>query len=174
LVFCGSTLGDSQLVQIHDEPIPVEEDDSYDDNLELGDTTYLSVVEEYIHLGPIVDFDLVPMASEQSQVVTASGSSKSGTLRVIRNGIGMKEYASVELSGIQNMWSLRQSFDDVQDTYLVQSFVGETRVLGVVMNNSSGSSGNLNASSSSMEEEEEDPMQQDDTNNNEDSNNNEE
>jgi DNA damage-binding protein 1 len=130
LVFCGSTLGDSQLVQIHDEPIPVEEDV---ESLELGETTYLSVVEEYTHLGPIVDFDLVPMAGtgEQSQVVTASGSSKSGSLRVIRNGIGMKEHASVELSGIQNMWSLRQSFDDAQDSYLVQSFVGETRVLGV-------------------------------------------
>lgn len=132
LVFCGSTLGDSQLVQIHDEPIPVEEEDMEEDGgLELGDTTYLSVVEEYTHLGPIVDFDLVPMASEQSQVVTASGSSKSGSLRLIRNGIGMKEYASVELSGIQNMWSLRRQFDDSQDSYLVQSFVGETRVLGV-------------------------------------------
>ena len=141
LVFCGSTLGDSQLVQIHDEPIPVEEQDDAavspmmygnPDDVELGDTTYLSVVEEYTHLGPIVDFDLVPMASEQSQVVTASGTSKSGSLRVIRNGIGMKEYASVELPGIQNMWSLRRSFDDDRDTYLVQSFVGETRVLGVV------------------------------------------
>lgn len=141
LVFCGSTLGDSQLIQIHDEPIPVDDEEDMDDptattshrGLELGETTYLSVVEEYTHLGPIVDFDLVPMAgnAEQCQVVTASGSSKSGSIRVIRNGIGMKEYASVELSGIQNMWSLRKNFDDAQDTYLVQSFVGETRVLGV-------------------------------------------
>jgi DNA damage-binding protein 1 len=139
LVFCGSTLGDSQLVQIHDEPIAVEDeeedgiDGDDDDKAELGETTFLSVLEEYTHLGPIVDFDLVPMAGtgEQSQVVTASGSSKSGSLRVIRNGIGMKEYASVELSGIQDMWSLRKEFSDTQDTYLVQSFVGETRVLGV-------------------------------------------
>jgi DNA damage-binding protein 1 len=138
LVFCGSTLGDSQLVQIHDEPIPVEEEYMEDDAaLELGETTYLSVEEEYTHLGPIVDFDLVPMAGSnrsegvQSRVVTASGSSKSGSLRVVQNGIGMKEYASVELSGIQNMWSLRQKFDDTRDAYLVQSFVGETRVLGV-------------------------------------------
>jgi DNA damage-binding protein 1 len=138
VVFCGSTLGDSQLVQIHDEPIPVEDEYMDDDaTLELGETTYLSVEEEYTHLGPIVDFDLVPMAGSnrsdgvQSQVVTASGSSKSGSLRVVQNGIGMKEYASVELSGIQNMWNLRQKFDDTQDAFLVQSFVGETRVLGV-------------------------------------------
>lgn len=129
LVFCGSTLGDSQLVQIHDEAIPVEEGDEE----VLGETTYLSVLEEYTHLGPIIDFDLVPMAGtgDQSQVVTASGSSKSGSLRLIRNGIGMKEYASVELSGIQSMWALRKEFEDTQDAYLVQSFVGETRVLGV-------------------------------------------
>lgn len=153
LVFCGSTLGDSQLVQIHDEPIAVASYDDDDDDVdggmkqenqgELGETTYLSVLEEYTHLGPIVDFDLVPMAGtgEQSQVVTASGSSKSGSLRVIRNGIGMKEYASVELSGIQHMWALRKEFSDTQDTYLVQSFVGETRVLGVV-SASSAESGN--------------------------------
>ncbi|KAG7357385.1 mono-functional DNA-alkylating methyl methanesulfonate [Nitzschia inconspicua] len=144
LVFCGSTLGDSQLIQIHDEPIPVDDDDvdEGDAALELGDTTYLSVVEEYTSLGPIVDFDLVPMAGTgssaastnnfgQSQVVTASGTSKEGSLRVIRNGIGMREYASVELSGIQNMWSLRAKYEDTQDAYLVQSFVSETRVLGV-------------------------------------------
>lgn len=163
LVFCGSQLGDSQLVQIHDKPIPVEVGD--DDNMivdvvtpdgtsELKETTFLSVIEEYTHLGPIVDFDLVPMSGSgdghtgpntddsnispssgmigQSQVVTASGSSKSGSLRVIRNGIGMKEFANVELSGIQSMWNLRGSYDDDQDSYLIQSFVGETRVLGVI------------------------------------------
>jgi DNA damage-binding protein 1 len=156
LVFCGSTLGDSQLVQIHDKPIPVEdqEDDTMNTGSELEDTTFLSVVEDYTHLGPIVDFDLVPMAGGggadsgssggsssaapgqvgQSQVVTASGSSKSGSLRVIRNGIGMREYANVELSGIQSMWNLRGAYDEDRDTYLVQSFVGQTRVLGVISN----------------------------------------
>ena len=202
LVFCGSKLGDSQLIQIHDEPIPVDQDEP-DDSLELGDTTYLSVVEEYTHLGPIIDFDLVPTtpgaasptltavdpdsasaagntrgvaASNplnsptsvvQSQVVTASGSSKSGTVRVIRNGIGMKEYASVELGGIQNMWSLRQSFDDTQDAFLVQSFVGETRVLGVSTGDASSRSGDDDPSSlleteskSRIEEDGATPMEQ--------------
>jgi len=148
LVFCGSTLGDSQLVQIYDKPIPVEDvdEDGKMTDSELGETTFLSVVEDYTHLGPIVDFDLVPMAGGQesdkspqsqvgqSQVVTASGSSKSGSLRVIRNGIGMREYANVELSGIQSMWNLRGSYEEDKDKYLVQSFVGQTRVLGVISN----------------------------------------
>jgi DNA damage-binding protein 1 len=197
LVFCGSTLGDSQLVQIHDEPIPVDEDDIDDGDaaLELGETTYLSVLEEYVNLGPIVDFDLVPMAGGgydgkipsqqtnaaasssggggggfagssssssmndvvggaggQSQVVTASGSSKFGSLRIIRNGIGMKEFASVELPGIQNMWCLRSTYGDMHDAYLVQSFVGETRVLGVVSSSSDSSQNNNNDHDAVMED----------------------
>ena len=156
MCFVGSTLGDSQLVQIHEEPIPQEhpstaamadEDPSASTANEeapgdlewMMDTTYLTVVEEYTHLGPIVDFDLVPTApglaasSQQQpcQVVTASGTSRAGSIRLIRNGIGMKEYASVEMPGIQAMWSVRAHYADVQDSYLLQSFVGQTRVLGV-------------------------------------------
>ena len=175
LVFCGSALGDSQLVQIHDEPIPLQQQQQQqqqqassstssrnnnnavvvhdvdsptataggEDGMvggELMETTYLSVVEEYTQLGPILDFDLIPTTlgggdagSGQSQVLTASGSSKSGSLRLIRNGIGMNESAAVEIPGIQNMWSVRKSFGATDDTYLVQSFVGETRVLGVAV-----------------------------------------
>ena len=78
LVFCGSTMGDSQLIQIHDEPIPVEVDDDLllQDPLELDDTTYLSVVEEYTHLGPIVDFDLVPTTPGMNSWNGPTGSQK--------------------------------------------------------------------------------------------------
>jgi DNA damage-binding protein 1 len=185
LVFCGSTLGDSQLVQIHDKPIPVDdqEDDSMKTGSELSDTTFLSVVEDYTHLGPIVDFDLVPMAGGggadsgssgsspaapgqvgQSQVVTASGSSKSGSLRVIRNGIGMREYANVELSGIQSMWNLRGAYGDDRDTYLVQSFVGQTRVLGVVSSDEQAGYDDDAMMDTTEDDENEQKMQGDDDN----------
>lgn len=167
LCYIGSALGDSQLIQIHDEPLrsmataavmnstktgmmtdetamSLDEDYEYSQHyqtsegglpedvlVDLMDTTYISVVEEYTNLGPILDFDLVPttpgsnrgttstMADnssnsngldpkipneasastgtvsswnqnngsyqyQQSQVVTASGTSRSGTIRVIR------------------------------------------------------------------------------------------
>jgi len=169
LTFVGSTLGDSQLVQIHEEPIRNDApggasasntagaSGNTDDEPSVADTenatatdmewmidsTYLTVVEEYTHLGPIVDFDLVPTApglaasgtgatnNQPSQVVTASGTSRAGSIRLIRNGIGMNEYASVEMPGIQAMWNVRDSYANTQDAYLVQSFVGQTRVLGV-------------------------------------------
>jgi DNA damage-binding protein 1 len=36
----------------------------------------------------------------QGQVVTCSGAFKDGSLRVIRNGIGINEQATIELPGI--------------------------------------------------------------------------
>lgn len=189
LTFVGSTLGDSQLVQIHEEPIRNDasggpggpggggvnasalsaaaigatdtidepsvantEDAQATDMEWMVDSTYLTVVEEYTHLGPIVDFDLVPTAPglaasssnanqqhQPSQVVTASGTSRAGSIRLIRNGIGMNEYASVEMPGIQAMWSVRDTYASTQDAYLVQSFVGQTRVLGVTTVEAEGS-----------------------------------
>eukprot|EP00984_Skeletonema_dohrnii_P033571 scaffold30518_cov61-Skeletonema_dohrnii-CCMP3373.AAC.1 len=35
------------------------------------------------------------------------------------------------MEGIKGMWSLRRGFDEQDDTFLVQSFVRETRILGV-------------------------------------------
>lgn len=42
------------------------------------------------------------------QVVTCSGGGRDGTLRVVRNGIGFTEQASVELPGLKGLWSLRE------------------------------------------------------------------
>jgi hypothetical protein len=53
-----------------------------------------------------------------------------GSLRVVRNGIGVVEQALVELPGIKGMWSLRKTFMDAHDAFLVLTFSGETRVLG--------------------------------------------
>lgn len=41
------------------------------------------------------------------------------------------EQASVELQGIKGMWSLRSSTDDPHDTFLVVSFISETRILAM-------------------------------------------
>lgn len=60
------------------------------------------MLESYTNLGPIVDFVVVDMDRQgQGQVVTCSGAFKDGSLRVVRNGIGINEHAAVELSGIK-------------------------------------------------------------------------
>ncbi|KAK6154837.1 hypothetical protein DH2020_009085 [Rehmannia glutinosa] len=59
------------------------------------------------------------------------GAYKDGSLRIVRNGIGINEQASVELQGIKGMWSLRSATDDPYDTFLVVSFISETRILAM-------------------------------------------
>lgn len=65
------------------------------------------------------------------QIVACSGGGKSGSLRIIRNGIGFNEQASVELGGVKGLWSLKNSLLDQSDPYLVISFANETRLLGM-------------------------------------------
>jgi DNA damage-binding protein 1 len=122
-VYVGSDFGNSQLVKLNPEKV--------------GDPTgCVEVVQTYQHLGPITDFCVMKSGSYlrqgQGQVVTCSGGSKDGTLRVIRNGIGITEQAAVDLPGIKDMWSLRRHCDDRHHAYLVQSFASETRVLELV------------------------------------------
>jgi DNA damage-binding protein 1 len=152
-VFVGSSFGNSQLVKILDDPIEVGTvnggllaGDANTTGDPLADTTFVEVLEEYDNLGPIVDFDLRPCSDDnhdvdspskvggkyrQSLVVTCSGVAKDGTVRLVRNGVGMREHASVDMEGIKGMWSLRRRFHEDDDSFLVQSFVRETRVLGV-------------------------------------------
>lgn len=62
-------------------------------NLQPDDKgSYVEVLEKYVNLGPIVDFCVVDLERQgQGQVVTCSGAYKDGSLRVVRNGIGINE-----------------------------------------------------------------------------------
>lgn len=121
--FIGSDTGDSQLIRLSTTPNPETK-------------SYVEVVQSYTHLGPIVDFCIVKgmgsLRQGQGQVVTCSGVSKDGSLRVIRNGIGISEHASEELPGIKALFSLRRKFGDRFHAYLLQSFTSETRVLELI------------------------------------------
>ncbi|XP_020599967.1 DNA damage-binding protein 1 [Phalaenopsis equestris] len=120
VVYVGSKYGDSQLIKLNLQPD------------EKG--SYVEVIEKYVNLGPIVDFCVVDLERQgQGQVVTCSGAYKDGSLRVVRNGIGINEQASVELQGIKGLWSLRSSTSDPNDTFLVVSFISETRILAMNM-----------------------------------------
>ena len=118
VVFVGSIYGDSQLIKLRATPD------------EAG--SYVELLEKYMNLGPIVD--MVVVASErqgQCQVVTCSGGYKEGSLRVVRSGIGIHEQASLEAPGIKGQWSLRLNERAQFDKFLVQAYIGETRVLSI-------------------------------------------
>lgn len=122
-VYVGSMTGDSQLIRLSTS------------KTETG--SFLEVVQTYPHLGPILDFCIVKgmgyLRQGQGQVVTCSGVGKDGSLRIIRNGIGITEQAaSVDLPGIKDMYSLRRHFGDRYHSYLLQSFTSETRILELI------------------------------------------
>ena len=67
----------------------------------------------------------------QGAMMTCSGAYKDGSLRVVRNGIGVREEADIELPGIQGVWSLKDSADSEFHKMLVQTFATETRILAL-------------------------------------------
>merc|ERR1739838_92960 len=115
VVFIGSRLGDSQLIKLNTEMDSIGQ--------------YVSVMQTFNNLGPIVDMVVVDLERQgQGQLVTCSGAFKEGSLRIIRNGIGIHEKASIELEGIKGMWSLSVNSPNHHNT-IVLAFVGLTRVL---------------------------------------------
>ncbi|XP_054261134.1 DNA damage-binding protein 1 [Macrosteles quadrilineatus] len=116
VLFIGSRLGDSQLIKLNKKP---------DEN-----GSYVSVMETFTNLAPIVDMVVVDLERQgQGQLVTCSGAYKEGSLRIIRNGIGIQEHASIDLPGIKGIWALSVGANNKFDNMLVLSFVGHTRVL---------------------------------------------
>ncbi|KAK9886320.1 hypothetical protein WA026_015830 [Henosepilachna vigintioctopunctata] len=118
VLFIGSRLGDSQLVKLNTKA---------DEN-----GSYVTLMESFTNLAPIVDMCMVDLERQgQGQLVTCSGAFKEGSLRIIRNGIGIQEHASIDLPGIKGMWALQVASNGKQDNTLVLSFVGQTRVLSL-------------------------------------------
>lgn len=111
VIFVGSKIGDSQLIKLTEEP---------DMN-----GFHMQVCETYTNLGPITDMCLVDLEKQgQGQLVTCSGSLKDGSLRIIRNGIGINEIAvRDDLPDIKGVWSLKIGKDLTKDNYLLITFL---------------------------------------------------
>ena len=60
---------------------------------------YFDVLDSYTNLGPIVDFCIVDSDKQgQGQVVSCSGAFRDGSLRVVRNGVGINEQVYLFIS----------------------------------------------------------------------------
>ncbi|KAF9365058.1 DNA damage-binding protein 1a [Mortierella sp. NVP85] len=117
-VFIGSHLGDSQLVLLHTEP------DQHGE--------YLEVMETFTNIAPITDFEVVDLEGQgQGQIVACSGAFKDGSLRIVRNGVGINDRAVLELPGIKGLWPLRENVEATTEDTLVMSFLNSTRVVRV-------------------------------------------
>ncbi|GIL63559.1 hypothetical protein Vafri_17600, partial [Volvox africanus] len=139
LTYVGSRSGDSQLVRISAQPVnqpaPMEDDEEPGSGAAPPvpePPIYVELVDSFPNLAPIVDFVVMDLERQgQGQLVTCSGIDSDGSLRVVRNGIGINRQATVELPGIKGVWSLRSHYGDEYDKYLLLTFVGETRLLAL-------------------------------------------
>ena len=140
ITFIGSSSGDSQLVQLSTEP-----DEESDYVREIERWTNIGPVRSHpphtpvyapprlggsrsspLALAQIVDFVVVDLERHgQGSLVTCSGAGKDGSLRIVRNGIGINEQARIDLPGIKGLWSAQTA----SAAYLVLSFISETRVM---------------------------------------------
>ena len=112
-VYIGSRLGDSQLIKLLTTPD------------EKG--SFIQVCETYNNLGPISDMCLVDLEKQgQGQLVTCSGHDKDGSIRIVRNGIGINEHASMELASLKGVWALKIGKDQVKDNFLLLTFLEDS------------------------------------------------
>jgi len=59
------------------------------------------------NLAPISDFLILPPSHPQAgALITCSGGFGQGTLRVVRQGVGIDDYAAVDFEGIRGVWTL--------------------------------------------------------------------
>ncbi|KAL4946814.1 hypothetical protein BDV06DRAFT_704 [Aspergillus oleicola] len=121
VVFVGSHQGDSQILRI-------------------GEKSF-EVIQTLSNIAPILDFTIMDLgnrtsesqthefSSGQARIVTGSGAFDHGTLRSVRNGVGMEELGVLgDIEHITDLWGLQVgSQGDFLDTLLV-TFVDETRV----------------------------------------------
>lgn len=155
VVFVGSAGGDSQLVRLSSEPVAVASSTAaaaaaggartrgQQQQQRQVEESFVEVLETFSNIGPIVDMAVldVDRGGAAGALVTASGVGKDGSLRLVRNGIGVAEQASAwDLPGVTRVWGLRGPSSDSsssssaasnEDTLLLLSFVGETRLLEV-------------------------------------------
>ncbi|KAJ1993878.1 DNA damage-binding protein 1a [Dimargaris cristalligena] len=118
-LFIGSHYGDSQLVDLAVQAVTPGQ--------------YLQVVETFPNLAPITDFCVVDVDKQgQGQMVTCSGAYSTGSLRVIRNGIGIHPQLAMPIPGVKHVWSIRPRFDSSNEILLVLGFATETKLLTLV------------------------------------------
>ncbi|KAL4578245.1 hypothetical protein LXL04_014365 [Taraxacum kok-saghyz] len=86
------------------------------------------------NISPILDMSLVDYHDEKhEQMFACCGITPQGSLRVIRNGISLEKLLKTApvYQGITGTWSIKMNPTDSYHSFLVLSFVEETRVLSV-------------------------------------------
>ncbi|GAA97158.1 uncharacterized protein L969DRAFT_43378 [Mixia osmundae IAM 14324] len=122
-VFVGSYYGDSSLVAIPALTSDGMECDS------------VSVISAMANLAPIVDFCVVTDDVGQSHLVTCSGAKNSGSLRLVRQGVGLSILATIDLPAVQNAWPLKLASSSIKHDAILVSFLDRSQLLSLCNGN---------------------------------------
>ncbi|KZV37906.1 pre-mRNA-splicing factor prp12-like, partial [Dorcoceras hygrometricum] len=98
---------------------------------ETGLLCYRSPIQ---NIAPILDMTFVDYPDEKSdQMFACSGMAPEGSLRIIRSGISVEKLLKTApiYQGVTGTWALKMEVSDPYHSFLVLSFVEETRVLSV-------------------------------------------
>ncbi|KAA8518334.1 hypothetical protein F0562_015783 [Nyssa sinensis] len=99
--------------------------------LEEGRLFYRSPIQ---NIAPILDNSIVDCHDEkQDQMFACCGMAPEGSLRIIQSGIGVEKLLKTAptYQGITGTWTVKMKLRDSYHSFLVLSFVEETRVLSV-------------------------------------------
>ncbi|OMO51866.1 hypothetical protein CCACVL1_29540 [Corchorus capsularis] len=109
--------------------------------VEMGDGMVLKVENERLictspiqNIAPILDMSIVDYHGEKrDQMFACCGVAPEGSLRIIRSGISVEKLLRTDsiYEGITGTWTVRMKVKDSYHSFLVLSFVEETRVLSV-------------------------------------------
>lgn len=86
------------------------------------------------NIAPILDMCIVDYPDEKhDQIFACSGMASEGSLRVIRSGISVEKLLKTApiYQGVTGTWTIKMKVTDLYHSFLVLSFVEETRVLSV-------------------------------------------
>ena len=119
MVFVGSHFGPSQVIRLLDGS--------------------LEVLQTFQNIAPILDFTVMDMGSQSTQVndyssgkarlVSGSGGFQDGSLCSIRSGVGLEELGILgDVENITDIFSIKSPNSPSYDDTLVVSLIGETRI----------------------------------------------
>lgn len=98
--------------------------------LENGRLHYTSTIQ---NIAPILDMSVVDYDEKHDQIFACCGVAPEGSLRIIRSGISVEKLLRTApiYQGITGTWTVQMKVMDSYHSFLVLSFVEETRVLSV-------------------------------------------
>lgn len=105
--------------------------------LKLDDDAGVIFKSHIQNIAPILDFSVIDDHDEKQDLIfSCSGMSPVGSLRILRSGLSVEKLVKTApiYQGITGTWTLMIKKSDLYHSFLVLSFIEETRVLSVGLN----------------------------------------